>query len=94
VTKCTVPRPPRNGVECFWEVSSSRVVSNPASYSRGPGFKSRPGVRISWLRSFPQSLQTNSTLNYPTTASFHRLSNSLFTNDSVIRSNIILSVVK
>jgi hypothetical protein len=26
-----------------------RVVGIPASYSRGPGFKSRPGDRLSWL---------------------------------------------
>jgi hypothetical protein len=29
-----------------------RVVSTPASYSGGPGFKSRPGDRLYWLRFF------------------------------------------
>jgi hypothetical protein len=37
----------------------SRAVNTPASYSGGPGFKSRPGDRLSWLevfRGFPQFL--------------------------------------
>jgi hypothetical protein len=29
-----------------------RVVNTPASYSGGPGFKRRPGDRLSWLRVF------------------------------------------
>jgi hypothetical protein len=29
-----------------------RVVKTPASYSGGPGFKSRPGDRLFWLRLF------------------------------------------
>jgi hypothetical protein len=35
------------------------VVNNPASYSVGPRFTSRPGDRLSWLKfcGFPQSLQ-------------------------------------
>jgi hypothetical protein len=30
----------------------SRVINTPASYSGDPGFKSRPGDRLSWLRVF------------------------------------------
>jgi hypothetical protein len=29
-----------------------RVNNTPASYLEGPGFKSRPGYRLSWLRVF------------------------------------------
>jgi hypothetical protein len=38
-----------------------RVVSTPASYSGSPGFKSRPGYRLSWLFfcGFTQSLQAS-----------------------------------
>jgi hypothetical protein len=42
-----------------------RVVNSPASYSEGPGFKSRPRrpvMQIEVSRGFPQSLQTNSGL--------------------------------
>jgi hypothetical protein len=38
-----------------------RVVNNSAPYSGGPGFKFRPGDRLSWqnFRAFPESLQAN-----------------------------------
>jgi hypothetical protein len=36
-----------------WDIEShSRVVNTPDSYSGSPGFKSRPGYRLPWLR-FP-----------------------------------------
>jgi hypothetical protein len=68
-----------------------RVVSTPASYSGGPGLKSRPGDRLSWqeaFRDFSQSLQANTeimTQNYATTASFQILFSSSFTYHAFIR---------
>jgi hypothetical protein len=38
---------------------SDRVVNIPASYSRGPEFKSKPAILTEVFRSFPQSLQAN-----------------------------------
>jgi hypothetical protein len=50
-------------VEVFWITTTcslkiwfterrSKLVNAPASYSGGPGFTSRPGDRLSWLRGF------------------------------------------
>jgi hypothetical protein len=35
-----------------WSERHGRMVRIPASYSGGPGFKSRPGDRLSWVRTF------------------------------------------
>jgi hypothetical protein len=53
-----------------------REAKNPASYSGNPGFKSRPGQQLSWLRlsrisSAPSGKCRNSSLNYDATASSH-----------------------
>jgi hypothetical protein len=66
-----------------------RTVSILASYSGGPGFKSRTGDRLSWLRFFvvfsdPPVTCCDSTLNEVTTASFHVLSNSSLTYHPLI----------
>jgi hypothetical protein len=42
----------------FRTENRGRVVKTPVSYSRGPGYKSRTGVRLCWL-GFPQSVQAN-----------------------------------
>jgi hypothetical protein len=58
-----------------------RVVSIPASYSGGSGFKSRPWRPASLtyvFRGFTQSLHRDSVLNQVTAASYKILSNSLF----------------
>jgi hypothetical protein len=50
------------GINELYELSTEsrgRLFSTPASYSGGPGFKSRPGDRLSRLRFFVR----NSTLN-------------------------------
>jgi hypothetical protein len=79
-------RKTRSSVSCAWAPCyktkrRGRVVSIPASYSGGPGIKSRLGDRLSWSTFFiihPDKCR-NSTLNYSTADSFHILSNSLIT---------------
>jgi hypothetical protein len=72
-----------------------RVVKNPASFSEGSGFKSRPGERMFRLRSFvvySQSLQANAWIvsyNWATTDSFQIPSNSSFTYHNFIRRYIV-----
>jgi hypothetical protein len=66
----------------------SREVTKPASYSGGIWFKSRlessyPERDTSWHFSVPPGKWEDSTL-HATTASFHILSNSLFTNHHII----------
>jgi hypothetical protein len=51
-----------------------RVIRTPALYSVGPGFKSRLGDRLSWLRfvvfvSVPPGKRQDNTFNYATVAS-------------------------
>jgi hypothetical protein len=52
--------PAEVGLSIFTE-RRGRVANTPASYPGGPGFKSRPGDRLSLLRfrDFSQSLQAN-----------------------------------
>jgi hypothetical protein len=62
----------------------------PASYSRGPWFRSRPQNRLSyrgvlWFSSVPPGKFRDSTLNWATIASCHILHNSSFTYHPYIR---------
>lgn len=59
------------------------MVSNPASGSEGPAFKSLLGDRLSQLRIIVAFLSPF--LNYNTTVSFHIVSNSLVINYLAIR---------
>jgi hypothetical protein len=71
-----------------------RLVSIPASYSRCPGLKSRPGDRLYkivflWLSLVPPGKFQCSTLNQTTTASFRIISNLLFINHPLFRRYIV-----
>jgi hypothetical protein len=69
-------------------VRRGRVISTPASYSRGARFKSRTGDRLSWQIScgFPQCLQANPGIYLNLGHDrFLPISNSLFTNPPLIR---------